>query len=102
MSGSWDVQAAVRLKAIFMLTQAERDRVSLLSIHQAISELVDVSGQTFFIMANDMGKDAIRRINLIRFHNAVTISKKVPICGLQISRNGKFWEEIEKFLVPLG
>ena len=59
-----------------MLSPEQGDRVSPLSIHQAISELVDVSGQTFFIMANGMGKDAIRRINLMRFHNAVAISKR--------------------------
>jgi len=102
MSGSWDVQAAVRLKAIFMLIQAKSDRVSLMSALQAISELVDVSGQTFFIMANGMDKGAIRRINLMRFHNAVALSKAVPVCRLEISRRGRFWEEIEKSLVSLN
>jgi SynChlorMet cassette protein ScmC len=101
MNGSWDVQAAVKLKAIFMLTQSKKDHVALLQKHQAISELVDVSGQTFFIMANGFAMDAIRHINLIRFHNAVVISKKIPICRLEISRNGRFWKEIEKFLVSL-
>jgi hypothetical protein len=99
MSGSWDVQAAVKLKAIFMLTQARKNCVALLPARQAISELVDVSGQTFFILANGMDKDAIRRINLIRFHNAVALSKRVPVCRLEISRHGRFWKEIEKFLI---
>ncbi len=84
-----------------MMTQNKKDRVSSLSTRQAISELVDVSGQTFFIMANGMDKDAIRRINLMRFENAITMSKRVPIRRLEISRNGKFWKEIEKFLVSL-
>ena len=101
MSGSWDVQTAVKLKAIFMMTQTKKDRVSSLSTPQAISELVDVSGQTFFIMANGLDKDAIRRINLMRFENAITMSIRVPIRRLEISRNGEFWKEIEKFLVSL-
>jgi SynChlorMet cassette protein ScmC len=101
MNGSWDVQAAVKLRLICMLTQNKKDRVSQLPTRQAISEMVDVSGQTFFIMANGMDKDAIRRINLLRFENAITMSKWVPICRLEISRNGKFWKEIEKFLVLL-
>jgi SynChlorMet cassette protein ScmC len=101
MSGSWDVQTAVRLKAIFMLAQAKKDQVFLLPPRQAISELVDVSGQTFFIMANGMDQDAIRRINLMRFHNAVALSKRAPVCRLEISRKGKFWQEIEKFVVSL-
>jgi SynChlorMet cassette protein ScmC len=102
MSGSWDVQAAVKLGVICMLSRDNKDRVFHLSSRQAISELVDVSGQTFFIMANGMDKDAIRRINLMRFHNAIALSEKVPVCRLEISRDGKFWEEIEKLLVSLG
>ncbi len=46
-----------------------------------------------------MNKAAIRRINLMRFHNAVAIGKKIPVCRLEISRSGKFWQKIEKFLV---
>jgi hypothetical protein len=37
----------------------------------------------------------------MRFHNAVALSKRVPVCRLEISRNGKFWEGIEKYLVSL-
>lgn len=102
MSGSWDVQAAVKLGVICMLSQNNSDRIFQLPIRQAISELVDVSGQTFFIMANGMDRDVIRRINLMRFHNAIALSKRVAVCRLEISRNGKFWKEIEKFLVSLG
>jgi SynChlorMet cassette protein ScmC len=101
MSGSWDVQAAVKLKAIFILTQARKNEIALLPIRQAISELVDVSGQTFFIMANGMDKDAIRRINLMRFHNAVALSKRVPVYRLEISRHGRFWKE-KKILISLA
>jgi hypothetical protein len=98
MDGSWDVQSAVKLELICMLSQKDGDRVFRLPIRQAISELVDVSGQTFFLMANDMDKVVIRRINLMRFHNAVAISKKIPICRLEVSLNGNFWEKIEEFL----
>jgi SynChlorMet cassette protein ScmC len=102
MSGSWDVQAAAKLGLICMLRQGKDDRVCLLPIRQTISELVDVSGQTFFILANGMDKDAIRRINLLRFHNAVAISKEIPVCRLEISPDGKFWDEIEGILNALG
>jgi SynChlorMet cassette protein ScmC len=98
MSGSWDVQAAVKLGVICILSQGKRDHAFRLPISQAISELVEVSGQTFFIMANGMDKDAIRSINLLRFHNAVAISNKIPVCRLEISLDGKFWNEIAGFL----
>lgn len=97
-SGSWDVKAAVKLGVICMLSQEKKDRVFPLPIRQTISELVEVSGQTFFIMANGLNKDAIRRINLMRFQNAVAISNNIPVCRLEISQNGKFWDKIEKYL----
>ena len=101
MSGSWDVQA--RREAGFDLHagQGREDRISALPFRQAISELVDVSGQSFYLLANGMDKNAIRRLNLMRFHNAVAISKKIPVCRLEISRSGKFWKEIEEFLFRL-
>jgi SynChlorMet cassette protein ScmC len=98
MSGSWDVGAAIKLGLICMLRQGPDDRISSLPLRQVISELVDVSGQSFFIMANGMNKDAVRRLNLMRFHNAVDISKKIPVCRLDIGLKGNFWDEIEGFL----
>jgi SynChlorMet cassette protein ScmC len=102
MSCSWDVQAAVKLGLICMLSQCRENRIRRLGSRQAISELVDVSGQTLVVMANGMSPDALCRINLMRFHNAVAIAKEVSICRLDISRSGKFWKEIEKFLVSAG
>ena len=101
LSGFWDVQDAVKLGMVCMLSRNKKDRVSPLPIRQAISELVDVNGQTFFILANGMNKDAVRRLNLMRFHNAVAISQKIPVCRLNISLDGKFWEELEGFLHEL-
>jgi SynChlorMet cassette protein ScmC len=98
LNGSWDVQSAVKIGLICMLSRNIKDRVFQLPIRQAISELVDVSGQTFFIMANGMDKDAIRRLNLVRFYNAVAISQKIPVCRLDIGLKGNFWDEIEGFL----
>ncbi|MCX6558546.1 MAG: SynChlorMet cassette protein ScmC [Candidatus Aminicenantes bacterium] len=98
MSGSWDVQAAVKLGLICMLSKNKKDHISQLPIRQAISELVDVSGQTFAILANGMSMGALRRINKMRFHNAIAVSKKIPVCRLEISLSGNFWDEIEGFL----
>jgi SynChlorMet cassette protein ScmC len=98
MSGSWDVQTAVKIGLICMLRQCQDDRISLLPLRQVISELVDVSGQTFTILANGMSQSALRCLNLMRFHNAVVMAKKLPVCRLEISKNGEFWEEIKRFL----
>lgn len=95
---SWDVQKAVRLKLICMLAQGNQDRLHELPYLQAISELVDIASQTFVILANGLDIGAIRRINVLRFHNAATIAKLVPIFRLNFSLAGKFWKEIEKDL----
>lgn len=95
---SWDVQTAVKLHAIFMLVQGKKDFVSRQKSVRSISELVDVSGQTYFIMANGLKKASLRRINVLRFNNSLNIVKKIPICRLEISQKGKFWKEINTFL----
>lgn len=95
---SWDVQKAVKLKLICMLAQKKRDRMEKLSYMQAISELVDISGQSFVIVANGLGIAAYRRANLARFHNAEKIAKNVPVFRLEICRHGRFWEALEDHL----
>ncbi len=95
---AWDLAAVKKLRGIFMLAQAGKDRVLPLLSRQAISELVDVSGQTHFIMTNGLDKAAIRRINALRFTNILDIAEKIPICRLNISQKGKFWENINSFL----
>jgi len=102
MSGARDVQTAVKLSLICMMSQGGEDRIWRLPERQAISELVDVSGQTFAILANGMNKCAFRRLNLMRFFNAVAISKKITVCRLEISQTMEFWKEIEKSLILLG
>jgi SynChlorMet cassette protein ScmC len=95
---TWDVQHAVRLRLICMLEQGKRDKMDELSYLPAISELVDIAGQAFVILANGVDITAYRRINLTRFHNAEKIVKRVPVFRLQASRDGRFWKEIEKHL----
>jgi len=99
---SWDVQKAVQLKLIFILTQNKRDGMRELPYLQAFSELVDSAGQASVILANGLEISAYRRINLTRFHNAEAIAKRVPVFRLQASLDGKFWKGIEKTLVALN
>lgn len=95
---SWDVQKAVKLKLICMLEQKRLDRMEKLPYLQAISELVDIAGQAFVIVANGLDIAAFRRVNLARFHNTERIAKHVPVFRLEISRHGRFWEVIEDHL----
>jgi len=93
---SWDVQKAVKLKLICMLAQSKMDRMHDLPYLQAISELVDIAGQAFVLLANGLDIAAYRRANLVRFGNAEAIARQIPIHRLRISRKGAFWRLIEK------
>lgn len=95
---TWDVQHAARLRLICMLAQSEADGMHEMPYLQAISELVDIAGQAFVILANGLDPATYRRINLTRFHNAEKIAKRVPVFRLQASRTGRFWGLIEKAL----
>jgi len=98
LGGTWDVGKAVPLRMICMLAQHEADQLELLSRNQAVSELVDVSGQTRVFMTGEMDESVARRVNLQRFHNTVAMARKLPIYRLHISLTGKFWERIEELL----
>lgn len=95
-SGKWDVQRAVPLRMICMLFQHETDRLKPLSFHQAVSELVDVSGQTGVYLTAELDQEVVREVNVTRFHNAVEMAREVPVYRLNISLKGRFWEEIER------
>jgi len=98
LKASWNVQRAVKLGLIGMLSQGKPDRMSAMSYLRAVSELVDVSGQASHNLFIDMDVDARKRINRMRFHNAEAIAREIPIMRLEISRNGRFWEVIEEHL----
>ena len=100
LNGSWDVQEAVRVGLICMLSQNEQDQLESVSYHQAVSELMDVSNQTRVYLSSEMDEIAARGANLKCFQNAVNIAKIVPTYRLKVSLAGKFWEEIEKAVVP--
>ena len=94
--GAWVVENAVPLKIVCMLAQHKRDQLQTMSYYQAVSELVDISGQTTMFMTGEMEQNVARRVNLMRFHNALLLAKEIPVYRLMLSLKGKFWKEIEK------
>jgi len=47
-------------------------------------------------MTGEMEQNVARRVNLMRFHNALLLAKEIPVYRLMLSLKGKFWKEIEK------
>lgn len=97
--GSWDVQLSIPLKAVYLLNQSDKDYVEPMGDGQATCMLNESADQAWLALANDFEDDEQRKsMNTQRFNNICELVKKVPVHLLHISRNGSFWEKIEKSL----
>lgn len=96
VENSWDVQRSVPLSAIFFLEQSEKDEVIPISAKKAPLFMVDSATQS--MEKNRINITSEERIELVRevYNNAFDIAKVTPTFHLRVSRDGRFWEEIEK------
>ena len=96
--GSWDVQQSIPLKAIFLLAQDEKDHAEPLGQGQATCLLTETAEQAWYILSDKFGDEKRQDLSLQRFNNICELVKNIPAFLLQITKNGLFWEEIEKAL----
>jgi hypothetical protein len=96
--GSWDVQRAVPLKGIFVLSQSPDDRVERVGPGHAVSMLVESVRQATMLMPHGLFREEVRSLHLQRFDNLCALARVIPAYVLQISLTGAFWQEIEKAL----
>jgi hypothetical protein len=96
--GTWDVQKAVPLKGIFILTQAPLDRRERVGPGQAVSLLVESVAQVSLFMTMGLRKDELRALRLEWFDNLCSLARAIPAHLLHISLTGAFWQEIEPAL----
>lgn len=96
--GTWDVNHAVPLKAIFFLQQAQQDRAEPVATGQSVCLLVELAEHTSWSMSHTQGKDVIRTLRLQRFENICSLVTTMPCYRLHLSLNGTFWEEIERVI----
>ena len=93
--GTWDVNHAVPLKAVFFLQQALQNRINPIGRGHSVSLLVELTEHTSWSMSYSQGEDVTRALRLQRFENICTLVKTVPCHHLHLSLDGAFWEEIE-------
>jgi SynChlorMet cassette protein ScmC len=96
--GTWDVQKAVPLKGIFILTQAPTGRRERVGPGQAVSLLVESVAQVSVFMTMGLRKDELRALHLEWFDNLCSLTRAIPTHLLHISLTGAFWQEIEQAL----
>jgi SynChlorMet cassette protein ScmC len=96
--GCWDVQHAVPLGGIFLLSRAMEDRVEPVGAGQAVSLLVQSAQQSSQLMSHGLRKEENRALQLERFNNLCELARVVPAHLLHISLTGGFWKELERAL----
>lgn len=96
--GSWEVQHAVPLKGIFVLSRAAEDSVEPVGPGHAVSMLVECAKQASACMVFGAAKEETRALHLERFNNLCALVRAVPVHLLHISLTGAFWREIERVL----
>jgi SynChlorMet cassette protein ScmC len=94
--GTWDVEHAVPLKAIFFLEQAQQDRVEAVAPGQSVCLLVELAEHTSWFMAHGQERDVARKLRLQRFENICSLVQSTASYRLHLSLNGAFWELIER------
>ena len=96
--GSWDVQHAVPLKAVFFLKQNRENRVEPLGSARAAVSLTELSEQVSQLGLRDLDEAETRKVRLQCFDNACELAKAISMYLLHISLTGPFWEAMEHAL----
>ena len=98
----WDTQAAVPLRAIFILEQGADDFVRPAAPAEAVSLLVELSQQASRHLWRTGRRrpdiDGMRTFNRQRFDNVCALVSSVPVYLLDVTLNGSFWCEIEQVM----
>jgi signal peptidase I len=96
--GSWDVQQAVSLRALFFLSQAPEDRVTPIPASRALALLVESVAQIARPMSHGLDGAEERAIQREWVAAADRLARVIPAYVLRISLDGAFWKEIESVI----
>ena len=98
--GSWPVEQAVPLRAVFFLSQSRSDRLEPVNTTQAAALLlesaVNLARSAFSPIPNS--QSPVR----VGIRAARSLASAIPAYSLQLSLDGRFWEEIERVLPKTG
>jgi SynChlorMet cassette protein ScmC len=95
---TWDVQFSVPLKAIFILNQSKTDKIENIGKGQAVCLLNETVDQAWWGLDSELGDQEKQALRLQRFENICKLVETIPTYLLHISKDGSFWEKIEKVL----
>jgi len=97
--GSWDVQYAVPLRAVFFISQAPQDHAEPLNTAGAATTmLMEVVQHVSGTLTRHLQDEEIQDLYKEQLMAVETLAKAVPAYNLHISLTGEFWKEIERVL----
>jgi signal peptidase I len=93
--GSWDVQHAVPLQAVFFLAQSPDDRAEAVHVPQATAMLMEVAQHVSNTMTRRLNPEQTHALHREQLTAVEALARAIPTYVLHISLTGAFWEEIE-------
>jgi SynChlorMet cassette protein ScmC len=93
---SWRVANPVNLSAVLLLRQGAVDAVTSIDQARAVCMLTASAEQAWTRFEEDHTE--VRSLRLQRFESVCALVRGVPVHMLDLSRSGRFWEEIERAL----
>jgi SynChlorMet cassette protein ScmC len=96
--GSWNVQRAIPLRAIFFLSQSLDDRTEPIHIPQATTMLMEAAQHVSSAMTRRLNLEHVHALHREQLAAAKALARAIPAYILHISLTGAFWEGIERVL----
>lgn len=96
---TWQTEYSVPVRAIFFLEQAEQDSVMPLSKAVGGVRLYGAVNPVYHTFWKDLERPQGIVYRTVLFNNACDMVHDVPAFVLQVSRHGRFWQNIEEVLV---
>ena len=96
--GSWAVEHAVPLRAIFFLSQSPSDRLEPVGATQATALTIESETDLAHEGSRLRDPNAARALVVDGISAAKALARAVPAYSLKLSLDGRFWEEIERVL----
>jgi len=96
--GSWPVEQAVPVRAIFFLGQSPADRLEPVNTTQAVALAMESAADLAWTVARQTEESAVRTLCGDAVRAARALVSEIPAYKLQLSLDGRFWEKIERVL----
>jgi hypothetical protein len=96
--GSWNVEEAVPLRAIFFLSRSEDERVEPLRRTQTVAMLMESAKQATQTVARSRSPEEACEFHNQQLEVVTAMASQIPAYLLHLSLTGEFWRHIEEVL----